>query len=170
MKDSIRKAQEIKNDKEATLTILVGPPRSGKSTYCENVSSEVVVSRDIGVEAVGVGATYSDKWNSLTKDDHKLIDSLVSERFNRLVKEKSDIVIDMTNMSKKSRRKWLSDGRVKKNYKTKAIVFIESPACLLSRNTPQKTISVDVITRMMRNFVYPNYEEFDSIEIFDQGI
>ena len=159
----VQKVQKVQKTK--TITILIGPPRSGKSTYVSNLKNPgYIISRDAYVEIVGKGSTYSEKWTSLSESDQKLIDKELQESFQEVLKKGYDIIVDMTNMSKKSRKKWLSDSRIK-DYTKEAVVFIESPSCLMSRNTPQKSIPLEVTQSMIQRFVFPNYEEFDTITI-----
>lgn len=155
------KTQVIPNK---TLTVLIGPPRSGKSTWVKNRDhkDEVIISRDDYVEVMGKGDTYSEKWVSLTDSQQKEIDIIIQKKYQMAVRDGRDIIIDMTNMSKKSRRKWIQA----KGYFKKAKVFIESPDCLLSRNTPEKFIPKAVINNMLRRFVYPLDDEgFDHVEV-----
>ena len=58
------------------ITLLIGPPRAGKSTYCKNHFDydgttdripPTIISRDDMVMKYGVGETYSEKWKSRNK-------------------------------------------------------------------------------------------------------
>lgn len=153
---------------EKTITVLVGPPRAGKSTWVENnVNEALVISRDDLVMKHGEGKTYSECWSSISQEKHKELDKEIQSMFQNAVKTGHDIVIDMTNMSKKSRRKWLANT---KDYHKKSVVFIESPSCLISRNTPEKHIPLKVTDMMMRNFVWPQHDEFDHVELYHEAV
>jgi predicted kinase len=153
------------------VTVLIGLPRSGKSTYVANKYPDGtaglvdVISRDDLVMEFGEGETYSEKWKSLTDELQKDIDKKLMENFHKSSKVKNPMIIDMTNMSKKSRRKWLNDSKMKDYYK-QAVVFIEPLEVLMGRMTDDKNIPEGVIRSMMRSFVFPDYTEFDHIEIF----
>ena len=161
-----KQIEEIKTETpeyDAEITVLVGPPRAGKSTWTsKHLGNAVHVSRDDLVMQFGKGDTYSDKWNSLDDEDQKFIDKTLHARFFEAKKAKNNIVVDMTNMSKKSRRKWIND---LKGYKKKAVVFLTSSQTLMSRNTKDKFIPEMVITGMMQRFCMPDYTEFDEIEV-----
>lgn len=150
--------------KDKSIIVLIGPPRAGKSTWVANNYSygTWVISRDGLVEDHGVGENYSEKWASLTPENQKEIDKILMQDFAAALKLDNDIIIDMTNMSKKSRKKWLHQA---KGYNKIAKVFIESKSCLLSRNSPDKFIPEFIIDSMMKNFVYPLADEFDHVEV-----
>lgn len=143
------------------ITVMIGLPRSGKSTIVSMLKDTVIVSRDELVLKHGIGDNYSEKWKSLTDEQQKEIDAELLKVFNDTVKSEKDIVIDMTNMSKKSRRKWLSNKL--NNYLKRAVLVITSKQTCLSRNTEEKHIPAVVFDNMMKTFVYPDFEEFDEI-------
>ena len=149
------------------LKVLVGPPRAGKSTYINEYKTYkndacVVISRDALVEKYGSGETYNECWNSLTPELHKEIDKELQVIFNKALQLKKDICIDMTNMSKKSRKKWLHNSKAKDYFK-EAIVFIEDIDTLIERN--DNKVSEIVFTQMIKNFVMPLSDEFDKVRI-----
>lgn len=158
--------EEVK--KQSNITVLMGPPRVGKSTWiaANTSSSDVVISRDALVEFYGRGKSYQEKWASLTDEMQKQIDGEIRANFSDALNEGKDIVVDMTNMSKKSRRKWLNDPRVGQRYNSAGLVFIESPVTLFSRNSADKYISKNVINGMVERFAFPLEDEFDKVEIY----
>jgi len=166
-----------RGNKPHQLTILVGPPCSEKSTWIsENVTDEIVVSRDKLVELVGKKYgqdNYSDAWKWLKMKEHQKIEKLeVDAELIKIVqtarREKKDVVIDMTNMSKKSRRKWLN--QFEKDYNKKCVVFLKGYNQLLKCNEARekkenKRISKYVTLNMLKTFTLPMYGEgFDEIE------
>lgn len=145
------------------LVVLVGPPRVGKSYFTNTLKNDsVIISRDNLVEKYGTGNSYSEKWRSLTQEDQKNIDKELMRNFHNATKAQKNVIIDMTNMSGKSRKKWISDPKVK-NYFKIAEVFIKPKEVLMSRMTPEKNIPEKVIDSMMRSFVFPNYSDFNKI-------
>lgn len=145
------------------ITLLIGPPCSGKSTWIEeNKTNEHVISRDATVMDMATkGIDYDEAWASV---DQKEVDRQLQLRFNIAKKvEGLNIIIDMTNMSKKTRRKWLN---VPKHWKRKARVFITSMDELNARNRqrPGKIIPEQAMHRMIGAFHAPLYSEFDEIE------
>ena len=195
-------------DGDPSITVLIGPPASGKSTWrSENITDEVVISRDdemikyaedidiigglldcracegsgeievtFGFETCdrcnGVGAypieVYSDIWRYLEENDlHKEVDEIVQEKFKDAIKNRKSIVIDQTNMSRKSRRKWFNN--VPKDYVKKAVVFATDYDEVYRRNTKRKEetgkeIKSFIIGNMMRQFLVPTFDECDIID------
>lgn len=155
---------------ENTITLLVGAPCSGKSYWIERLSKRMnvnvawdtrILSRDDLVYEMGKCETYDECWKNV---DHKKIDEVLEKRFRATVKEDKDIIVDMTNMSRKSRRRWLHG--VKKSYKKKAVMFATSLDTLLDRDRARagKTLGVRFLHPMIKKLSIPMYDEFDEIE------
>lgn len=151
-----------------TLRLLVRPPRVGKSTFIkENIDTnkEYLISRDDLVESLGTGDNYSEKWNSLADEDQQMIDQELQKRFKQAVNVGLNIVIDMTNMSTKSRKKWLLSDKKLKEYHKIANVFIEDLDTLDSRNSDEKWIDRKILKNMIIRFSYPMSDEFDEVQL-----
>lgn len=159
-----------------TLVVLIGPPCSGKSTYIKNLNIEsnpdiVVVSRDnVMLEYANnnhIPGTYSEVWKYLVDNDlQQDIDQITYQQFDKALKDRKTIIIDMTNMSKKSRKKWLNG--LPTSYKTGAVVLLTEYNEIMKRNKIRaqkngKSIPTDVIHNMMKTFYLPLYNEFDFI-------
>ena len=157
------------------LHVMVGLPACGKSTFIKNTFHEevVIVSKDEEVMLMGkeLGIDdYTDVYKTLTKEQHDETYKRAIAKFNKAVKEKKVIVIDMTNMSKKSRRKWTSQAH---GYNTKAWVFIAGAGLLATRNIMRsqnegKHIPDFVYENMMKSFIVPTVGEFDFVEYVNQ--
>lgn len=161
-----------------TCTLLIGAPLSGKSTFLQNATvGAVIVSRDDILVGYGLqnnlGATYSEIWHNLSDADQKNIDVMTQTKFQTAVKSGMNIVIDMTNMSMKSRNRWI--GNLPRNYVKKAVVVLTSYKELLARNEIRanetgKNIPEYVIKNMAKSFAMPMYNEFDTIEYLFNGV
>lgn len=161
---------------EPTLTVLIGPPRAGKSTYMHDsgihMRGDVVISRDATLFEYAKekynSTTYDEAWKVLdANNEQKNIDKLINKKFDDAKREGKNITIDMTNMSRKTRRKWVNT--VPKEYFKKAVVFATDYTVLNERNSVDsksigKTIPSFVIKNMCKSFTFPTYEEFDEIE------
>lgn len=163
-----------KRPPESTLTVLVGLPASGKSTYINNLKETKnfeIVSRDNfiiekGIELGLTDLNYSEVFKTLTNEEQDEITTKTFKKFTESIKKDLNVIVDMTNMSKKSRNKWLSSAR---KYKKHAVVFAtdlnEIKKRNISRNSTEgKFIPEYVFNNMMQSFTVPTLEEFDSIE------
>lgn len=137
------------------IIYLIGLPGSGKSTYiCNNKmtnsSSCVIISNDLEleIECQKQGKTYSELWGKFPFSEIK---KRCRQKFEEAIKSKiSTIIIDNTNMTRKSRRTYVSP-----EYKREAIVFTTSrqeiERRLKERNLTGKAISNEVLDRMEKS-------------------
>ena len=103
-----------------TLTILVGLPGSGKSTWRAEHTAAVIISSDDLIDefAAANGLTYSEAFK---KVDMKQIQRDIMSRFQTALVEGRDIIVDRTNMPRKSRALFLNG--VPDTYHRRAVVF-----------------------------------------------
>ena len=166
-----------RGNKPHKLTLLCGAPCSDKSTWLkENHNGEVIISRDALIESVGAKygmATYSDSWKFITMKENKKIeqeevDAEMMRQVQTARREKRDLVVDMTLMSRKSRRKWIN--QFEKDYNKKCILFIKGFEQQLKCNEERgkregKRIHRGVTINMLKSFSLPMFAEgFDEIE------
>ncbi len=156
------------------IYILVGPPAAGKSTWIEKEFQGecFVVSSDKIIEEVAKGEnkTYDEVFYYA-----KAAESMMWTEFDEAVKTRHDpIVVDRTNMSVKSRRRFferLRNFHRGHGYQIHAVVFpkpedAEHERRLNSR--PGKTIPREVINSMLASFQMPTEAEgFASITIIE---
>jgi len=156
------------------LTVLVGPPCSRKSTWLKNNAGEntVVISRDALVETAGKkrGISYGEAFKFLNENPDVAkseVDEVLNTTYMEARKAKKDVVVDMTNMSKKGRRKWVNEF---KGYNAKCMVFLTGYDNLLECNKKRgeetgKHIPDFVVRDMCKRFTLPMYSEgFTSID------
>ena len=124
-------------------------------TETKTVTEKIYVCSDL---------TQVKSLNDCKTAEQKEIDSLLMTQYQEALKLEKNIIVDMTNMSKKSRKKWLNDSKTSGYFKL-AKVFIEPKSVLMSRMTPEKSIPEFVIDSMMKSFVYPNLEEFKRVDL-----
>lgn len=152
--------QEPIHKDEPTMMVLIGPPGCGKSSFSSNFPDHVVISSDNIIESLS-GKDYNEKWK---KADMKEVEKQMMFEFQKAVHEKKNIIIDRTNMSKKSRRRFVSNA---KGYFKKAVVFNTPRTVIIARNIQRsatgKTISSDVIDRFEKAFTYPLLDEFHEV-------
>lgn len=158
------------------ITLLIGPPLSGKSTWVKkNHQDEVIISRDEELMTFAQAEydknnpnkpwqlSYTEAFKQYGQDPN--IDKNIKELYNKSIKDNKDIIIDMTNMSAKSRKKWL---QVPHTYEKRAIVFMVDIEVLKERNIQRskegKTIPSEVLINMMKNFTVPTPDQFNKID------
>ena len=156
------------NGRRPEITFMIGIPYSGKTTLLKKYTDNIV-SRDDIVMELSPNMTYSEAFVNV---DHKKVDKILLTRFNRAVKQRQDIFIDMCNTSKKSRNKFLSGNTdVLKEYKRIANVLLigESELHKRMRQRQDKTIPQNVIDNFIKKMSIPYYDEFDKINILVNG-
>jgi len=118
------------------------------------------------VKGYKIVQNYSDVWKELTDEDQKEIDKLLEAKFSKALKNKLNMIIDMTNMSNKRQRKWVN--KVGKHYNKRATVFVVDYLEVKRRLNKRKeetgkSIPHKVVNGMMQAFMFPNYSMFNEV-------
>ena len=161
--------EDVQN-KPHQLVLLCGLPCSGKSTFIKNCgvleySDASIISRDDILMELSNTDDYQKAWKSA---DQEKVNLVLEERFIKAVHQRKDVIVDMTNMSRKSRNKFTC--RVpKKEYGSKCILFATGLDEITRRNIKRreetnKFIPKEVYLNMERSFTLPMQDEFSEIE------
>ena len=158
----------MKNIKEPFVMMLIGPTLSGKSTYIRNNYPNVqVISRDeIVMEVFG-----SRDYNLAFKEvNQKEVDRVLAKRLKDKNDLKTNVIIDMTNMTVKRRMATLRN--FDKDFSRIAVVFPilsdeEYSKRNIGRNAKEnKWIPPFVIKSMIDSYQEPTLDEgYDRIII-----
>ena len=154
----------VHSDTNKTVEFLVGVPYVGKSYYTNKVLTDnpTVISRDNIVMELG-GSDYNKAFSTVNQQE---VDTLLMKRYNDAIDDKNvhHIIIDMTNMSKKSRKKFLSD-KVYRNCNVKATVFYIGNKELDKRIDirSDKVIPEAVMRRFIFSYTMPMFDEVDEV-------
>jgi len=139
---------------------------SGKSTWVrENYPDTLAISRDELVMEVAGTRDYNLAFKTV---DQKAVDKLLAKRITDAASQKVDVIIDMTNLSRKVRVKNLSYFS-NDYYKVSVVLPILDSEEYKRRNdfrsiNENKFIPPFVIKSMMDSFVLPTDDEgFDKI-------
>jgi predicted kinase len=152
--------------KSLSVTLLSGIPMSGKSTWvAKNYPDTLTISRDELVMEVYGSKDYNMAFKNV---DQKVVDKLLRERITSASSAGVDVIIDMTNLSRKVRIKNLS--YFSSDYIKKVVVFPVLEMDEYSRRNTlrnineNKYIPLGVINSMISSFTLPTLDEgFDEI-------
>ena len=150
-----------------TATFLIGLPASGKTTYRLKLPQDrlVTISSDDLIDqwAREHGVTYTEAFRAINLRD---VERQMMAALDAAVLAEQSVVIDRTNMSRKSRAKLL--GRLPQHYQRIAVAF-EVPRDELERRlaaraeTTGKYIPPYVIETMLEQYEPPTHDEFEVI-------
>ena len=154
---------------KSKVILLVGPPLSGKDTYLrsQDYSDFTIISRDDILMSLHDTNDYSEAFH---KVDQKEVDRLLIQKIQDCIDNKKNVIINMTNLSKKGRNRHLSKFP-NSDYEKIAVVFPKLDIAeyinrnLKRKNEENKFIPLNVIESMISN-----WEDVTSDEGFDQII
>ena len=152
---------------EKLCFIFVGFPGSGKSTFRETILLDhpraKIASSDDFIEYYARRKHKS--YSEVFKYCIDYADIYANMVFDNAIGLGDSIIVDRTNMSKKSRRKWLS--RLPSDYTKIAIVFDTDSQTLdevnKSRMSINRSIPLDVFKSMAESYQAPDLQEFDRV-------
>jgi len=87
-------------NKKAIVTFMIGPPGVGKTTYVKKEGLKNVLSRDDIVMNHGYRLGLTDYNLIFSKIDQNSVNKELNSKFDKLVKDGKNFVIDMTMMNK----------------------------------------------------------------------
>ena len=154
---------------KSKVILLVGPPLSGKDTYLrsQDYSDFTMISRDDILMSLHDTSDYSEAFH---KVDQKEVDRLLIQKIQDCIDNEKNVIINMTNLSKKGRNRHLSKFP-NSDYEKIAVVFPKLDIDeyinrnLKRKNEENKFIPLNVIESMISN-----WEDVTSDEGFDQII
>ncbi len=144
----------------ATLTLMVGLPGSGKSTYTKtkiDSRTKILTSDEIQRELFGFDEN---------PEHNDIIFETLLNRAREFLKQGKDVLIDTTNTSVENRKKTLShfeDLKIRR-----AAIVIENPVeiCIKQDSIRRRNVGEQAIRELAENFSYPTKAEgFDEISI-----
>jgi putative nucleotidyltransferase with HDIG domain len=169
-KDISYQSQKNNPDKKPIVTIMVGCPSSGKSTYLKNYDG-TILSRDNIMENLTLQKfpELKDNYNQIwLKQDTDLIQSAYDKLLESLILNKQSFAIDKTNLVKRN-RVIIIEKLKKAGYWIEVVVMAKfgyNEILELNKNRVGKVLYQSVIDDMIASFTFPTYDEgFDSIEM-----
>lgn len=154
---------------KSKVIVLVGPPLSGKDTYLNNndFTDYTIISRDDIMMSLQNTQNYLEAfWNV----DHKQVDRRLNSMIQKCVESKGNVIINMTNLTKKSRNRHLCKFP-KNDYEKIAIVFprLEMDDYFERNNKRKLEVSKFIPTEVIQSMV-ENWQEVTIDEGFDKII
>lgn len=157
------------NQSNKDLIILIGASGSGKSTFCKNHRDAKVFSYD----SLRLEWYDSDYGLAYTKscEDEDFSKKTNSAFISMLKQDHASIIVDNINISRKSRRFFIEEGK-KKGYKVIAVLFpVDINDIILRQLTrTDKSLSKDVVINQYNRIQYPMLGEFDEICVIGSNI
>lgn len=167
------KVQKLKKKEKLALLptfyMLVGLPGAGKTTWAmRNLPpNSLYLSTDSIIEdmAANLGKTYNDVFKDIINPAQRVVDG---ELYLHSYPGKTNICLDQTNLSPKSRKRKL-DLIAHKGYK-KIAVYFDTPTEVIEKRLELRNLTGKIITKKLledlrATFVRPSLDEgFDEIK------
>lgn len=141
----------------STFTLLVGLPRSGKSTWIkENCGNAVVVSNDWIREEI-LGTHYS-------KNANAIIWTIADAALRIVLGQGKDAIYDGVNLTKETRKFYIDLAR-QYNARIKIVLIITPLEICMERNKNGNKLPDDVLERMANSYERPDCTECDEMDV-----
>ncbi len=141
-----------------TLTVMVGLPASGKSTYAQQLVDEntVVLSSDL-IRKELFGFEENQTGNTI-------VFKTLYSRARELFKNGKNVIIDATNVSIFDRKRVLENFTDLSIYRQAIVIETSIDKCVERDKARTRTVGKDVIKKYANKYQKPTYSEgFDKI-------
>jgi predicted kinase len=155
--------QQFREKRKLDAVFLIGLSGSGKSTFVKNnsdFSNYSIISVDNFFYNKKMGYDSVDYKKNIKKAHDQSLKDLLNA-----VKNKENILVDMTNLTKEHRLNKLIKIPTTQ-YNHKAVVFLigEKQITQNLNNRDHKKLEYNIISNQVKNFELPNFDEFDEIQ------
>lgn len=167
--DIIKLKQILNTHSQPYILMLVGPPLSGKDSLLKklNLDDVTIISRDDILMSLHDTNDYSEAFH---KVDQKEVDRLLIQKIQDCIDNKKNVIINMTNLTKKGRNRHLSKFP-NSDYEKIAVVFPKLDIDeYINRNLKRKNEENKFIPLTVIQSMIDNWEDVTSDEGFDSII
>jgi putative nucleotidyltransferase with HDIG domain len=142
------------------VTLLIGAPASGKSTYRNSLTNSTVICMDdIRKELCG---------NPNDQSKNQLVFDRCLKDLSKAIKAGENVVLDNTNFSRKMRKMFLEVAR-NHGCQINAVYWDLPIETLLKRNLErEKAVPEDVVWRFYKNLETPASYEYEQLHVFEE--
>lgn len=152
------------------IVFFIGLPGSGKTTYRRHYEGYTIIARDDVLHQITGEDRYRKAWQR--QEDEQLsprIEQELERQFQQALAQNKPIVMDLTNLSRKARKRWLT--QLPSQYRAQALIFLASEADIWQRNHQRqdKSLPNDVLHDMLLRFEHPLFDEFELIDYVVDG-
>lgn len=150
--------------------LFIGVAGAGKTSLRQRYAGYCIISRDDMLLQITEETDYLRAWQQQeTQQLSPRIEAALTARFQQAVAAQQPIVVDMTNLTRKARQRWLSS--LDDNYRAEAVLVVQGEQQLLQRNQTRqdKTLTGRVLNQMMLSFEHPLFDEFARIDYVVDG-
>ena len=151
--------------KQSRMHLMIGPSGSGKSNLAHFIGESCTVFNwDNLMEQMTEGESYIDKFG---KCDHIEINDEMERLVTLAMKDGCNVVIDMCNLSKKSRKRWLGLARRFDYYVTGHIVcsgMSRLREIALTRHD-NRGIDYQGLLNQLKTFSFPKFNEIQDVKM-----
>ena len=145
-----------------TLTLLVGVPGSGKTTWANknHKENEVVLSSDLIRKEL-----FNDETN---QENNKLVFTTLYKRARNLIKQGKSVIIDATNVTIKDTSRALNNFANFDVIKVAIVFKTATDICKFRDKNRTRTVGEEVIDKFTEKFINPTKEEgFNEIKYIE---
>lgn len=146
------------------LTLMVGLPASGKSTYAKEMADDntvVLSSDDYRKKLLG---------DENCQENNEIVFKTLYKDAIELLESGKNVVIDATNINMKARRRVLANFSNMKIVREAIVMATPYELCVSQDKARERTVGEEVIKKFLYRFEIPmSYEGFDVVDIVKNG-
>ena len=138
------------------LTMLIGIPGSGKSTYCANFLKQFPQTVYLSSDAMRLKLFGNEEYQASNTEVFDAMEAAAKQA----LREGKDVLLDATNLLARNRKNTLDFVKAIPGANAKAVVFkVPLKVCLERNRNRSRVVPESVIRRMRRQMELPSTQE-----------